>query len=280
MISKFLSSFVFSLKVLAEQKYVSNSIIRNMVLDSLVIQLAINGKCLPTSVKIDIEQLIKQFGKCDTTTKNDRSPPKSTAIKSMKNVKYFHPTIAIHFNLVQLSTQLCAELSNSLKQMINFIQSNQQFANDLHFFLRAILLSIENLVPFEMWINILKQLLDNVTENPNMSSNTIYFMLYLLAKETDGRKQLELFRGLTIFAKIKENIPLILNTYRSLSTLSRPIFKTLSIDLHTRLWLVENRTYQFLHNILITDDEKLANTFKWEMNIAKAYAIKEICTHK
>lgn len=105
-------------------------------------------------------------------------------------------------------------------------------------------------------------------------------MLYLLAKESDGLKQLELLRGLTTFATTKENIPLILNTYRSLSSSPKAVLKTLAIDLHTRLWLVENRTYQFLHSVLLADDKKFSDSDKWEMNIAKAYAIKEICTHK
>lgn len=265
------------------QKRVGNLIIRNMILDSLIIRLAMNGKSLPVQASSDIERLIKLFRKMNNDAKSVSSP-KMGDNKSMKSVKYLHPMIVMNLNLVRLSRNLCAELINSktdtLKRLIDFVHTNYQFADEMHFFLRSILLSIDNQSPSELWMDLLKQLLASAGANPDISCDTIYFMLYLLAKETEGPKQLELLRGLTTLATTKENVPLILNTYRSLSSSPRAVLKTVAVDLHTRLWLAENRTYQFLHNVLIVDDEKLAASYKWEMNIAKAFAIKEICSHK
>lgn len=258
-------------------------IIRNMILDSSIIRLAMNGKSLSPQVAADIERLIKSYRELNTNDENVVSP-KISGGQSVKIVKYFHPSIAMNFNLSRLSKNLCAELTSSqtdtLKRLISFVCANKHLANELHFFLRAVLLSIEHQAPFEMWSELLKQLLANAEANPNISCDTIYFMLYLLAKETDGQKQLELLRGLTIFATSKENIPLILNTYRSLSSSPRAVLKTVAVNLHMRLWLTENRTYQFLHNVIMADDDKLPTAYKCEMNIAKAHAIKEICKHK
>lgn len=252
-----------------------------MLLDSLIIQLAINGKIRPQVAK-DMEQLIKKFQKLNVNLANvDEMNAHDN--KSGIQVKYFDPMIAFNINMVRLSMNLSIDTANgqtkTLRRLIGFIKSNRSFTNEIQFLLRSILLSMEDSTSFEMWSDILSIVLENVGTNANTSCDTIYFMLYLLAKETEGRKQMELLRGLTSFAAIKENIPLILNTYRSLSVSSSAVLRIISIDLHTRLWLAESRTYQFLHKALIADDEKLSKHHKWEMNVVKANAIKTICSH-
>lgn len=266
---------------MSQHKEIGNRIIRNMILDCLIIRLAINGKNIPAPLSQDIERLIKRLQ--NRKTNHNYVDVESISIH---NIQYMHPLIAINYNVAQLSTKLCAELcldivhTKHLTHFINFVKANKEFAIEMHIFLRSILLSIENLVLLGVWIDILELLLASVKENSNLASGTIYFMLYLLAKEVDGRKQMELLRGLTSFSGVKENIPLILNTYRSLSSSTSTELQIISIDLHTRLWFTENRTYQFLHKILITEDDKLSVPNKWEMNVVKAYTIKKICEQK
>lgn len=249
-----------------------------MVLDSLIIRLAINGKNNPAL----IEGLIRQLRISETESQNTSSTNRNEK-KSITNlsIPYFHPLIAMNFNLAQLSSELfSADKTNILRRLISFVNSNKDFSNEMHFFLRSILLSIEDLASLDVWSNILNQLMASAKDNSNIAGDMIYFMLYLLAKETEGQKQMELLRGLTSFAAFKENMPLILNTYRSLSSSSSVVLQIISIDLYTQLWLAENRTYQFLHKMLITDDEKLCATDKWEMHVVKADAIKKICSQK
>lgn len=278
-------SFVSFQKVLVGRRVLGNAILRNMILDSLIIRLAINGKCLPPRVSANIERLMKQIQKLKLNSADRMENPKSIENETIKHLKYFHPATAMNANIARLSTKLCTDANGTntetLKRIIQYAQINGDLADQMHFFLRAVLLSVENHVPLEMWMDILELLLGSVDTKPNISGDTIYFILYLLAKETDGHKQIALMRGLTKFATAKENIPLILNTYRSLSSSSKDILKVQSVDLYTRLWLVENRVYQFLHKVLIADDEiELATPYRWEMNIVKAHAIKEICSHK
>lgn len=262
-----------------EHKRIDNMIIRNMILDSLIIRLAINGKNIPAKVVTDIERLIKNLQKHKTDSKNTCSL-NTIQNTSIQNAKYMHPLIAMNYNMAQLSTKLCLDVVQISDRFINFVTRNKEFANEMHIFLRSVLLSIGNSVLMDLWTDILKQLLASAKENSNLAGETIYFTLYLLAKETDGRKQMELLRGLTSFSGVKENIPLILNTYRSLSSSTSAELQIISIDLHTRLWLAENRTYQFLHKLLIAEDDKFSVSDKWEMNVVKAYAIKEICAQK
>lgn len=282
---KFKLNFIyFNPKVLLERKIVGNLILRNMILDSLIVRLAINGKNLHAQVAANIERHIKQVQKLKPSAEHIDAA-KANVDECEESLKYVHPTIAMNANLARLSAKLCTDLKTSntdtLERIVMHAQMNRELADQMHFFLRATLLSVEDHVPHELWVKLLELLLASVDTKSTVSGDTIYFMLYLLAKETDGQKQIELLRGLTKFATAKENIPLILNTYRSLSTSSKSILKIQSVDLYTRLWLVENRVYQFLHKALIADDEtKFAVAYRWEMNIVKAQAIKTICLHK
>lgn len=273
-----INNFGTFLQTLNEQKSIDNVIICNMVMDSLIIRLAINGKNIPPVAAAEIERLIKQL----RTPKNAKSKNDSTPIKnenkSIKSVLYLHPLIAMNFNLIRLSAEISsATQTNNLKRLISSVAINKEFAIEMHFFLRSILLTIED---SNFWSEILQQLVANAKDNSTISGGTIYFILYLLANETDGRKQMELLRGLTSFAAVKENIPIILNTYRSLSSSSSVALQMISIGLHTRLWTVESRTYQFLHKVLIADNERLTASERWELNIVKANSIKEICAQK
>lgn len=247
-----------------------------MILDALILRLAINAKSLPTKTVSELNRLIKFISKQKTefiTTKH---------ASSSKETLYFYPTIAFNWSLVELSSKLCEELSKDdtkiLDHMLCITKSNQAFSEELHQFLCGLILSEK--LKFDHWLQIFNQLLANVRSNSDISNDTIYFVLYYLAKETDGKKQLELLRGLTAFASVKQNIPLIMNTYRSLSTSNSAALRCLAIDLHTRLWHVESRTYQFLQKLLIGDETVLAKADQWEMNIAKAGAIRDICSEK
>lgn len=249
----------------------------------MIVRLAINGKQIPAQAVNDIQRLIKRL--LINTESNISGNPNKNGNESIRNVQYFHPSIAMNFNLVKLSETLSIELKSEnttiLERFINFVSLNKEFANQMHFMLRSILLSMRNVGSLEIWSETLKQLVANAEANVNISGDTIYFMLHLLANETDGRKQMELLRGLTKFANIKENIPMILNTYRLLSSSSSIILRMLSVELHTQLWLAETRTYQFLHKILISDDDdELSTVHKWEMDVVKANAIKQICAQK
>ncbi|XP_031635799.1 focadhesin [Contarinia nasturtii] len=264
------------IKVLIDRQIGDNVIVRNMLLDSLIVRLAINGKNLQAQVVADIERMIIQLRKNATESKICKVPSKNNI-----SMLYFHPSIIMNFNLVQLAgIELANSQTETLKHIINVLSKNKELANEMHYLLRSILLSMDQTVSSEIWSEILNQLLTNVKANTKISCDTIYFMLYLLAKETNGHRQMELLRGLTSFTAIKENIPLILNTYRSLASSSSAVLRILSVDLHTKLWLEESRTYQFLHKVLISDDDKLSAPDKWEMNVVKANAIKEICSQK
>lgn len=168
-----------------------------MILDGLIVRLGSANKSIPTNTVIEMEDLIKLIKK-----KNGKTSKPSKLTNNL-NVKYFHPKIALNYNLVILSEQLCETGTNI--DWLNIL-SNQKFCSENHYFLRGVLLCEKNCVDSSTWLMILACLAAIVKENIDVSTDMIYFVLFLLAKEIDGEKQLALLRALNHFASVKVNI--------------------------------------------------------------------------
>lgn len=69
---------------------------------------------------------------------------------------------------------------------------------------------------------------------------------------------------------------LILGVLKSLS-LGGFYSSTLALDLYLRVWKVQPRAYRFLHELLTLPFKGDNPDLIWELNIARAMAIKEIC---
>ncbi|XP_033246199.1 focadhesin-like [Drosophila miranda] len=98
--------------------------------------------------------------------------------------------------------------------------------------------------------------------------------IFKLAHENNPELQLELLQGLPHFAVSKDNVPMILNTIRILSTENG----TFCVDLYLRLWRVESSTYPFLLKQVaqpLPEGDK-----RWELQVARAHAMREICQEK
>lgn len=82
------------------------------------------------------------------------------------------------------------------------------------------------------------RLLKIVKDNQDVATGLLLPLLFKLSREKEPTVQMELLRGLTQFAVIKENIPTILNTLNSLTS---GALRPLSLDLYLRLWKQEVR---------------------------------------
>lgn len=72
---------------------------------------------------------------------------------------------------------------------------------------------------------------------------------------------------------------LILGVLKSLS-LGGFYSSTLTLDLYLQVWKVQPRAYRFLHEVLTQPFKGDNPDLIWELNIATASAIKEICQFK
>lgn len=116
-----------------------------------------------------------------------------------------------------------------------------------------------------------------VNQKPDVSGRVTLTLLYQLAQEKRPHQQLALLRAIAVMGKNEENMVLILGVLKSLS-IGGFYSSTLALDLYLRVWKVQPRAYRFLHQLLTTPFKGDNPDLIWELNIARASAIKEICT--
>lgn len=257
-----------------------------MILDGLIIRWA-NAT---TFLSADCRNLCQHIITYITSSQPQCSPKTISSSSTQPNWacagKYQHANIAVAYDLAIWSEQLLLQYPDgdlkypNLAKFVLQLQRSKHIHRKLQLLLRALLLLPSNMVNDDHWIRIWNIVMGVVKKDLSVSIDMVYLVLYLLANESNGRRQLEILRGLSEFALVKENIPLILNTYRALATSSSIALQTVAIDLHVRLWKNESRAYQFLHKMLSTELKVSRKADAWEMNIVKANAIKEICELK
>lgn len=254
-----------------------NVIIRNMVLDSLVVRYATDGKFMPGIVAQEFEETI-QHTKLVPGVVSNYPQDVTNVTPFLENKSIFHPNVIMNMNLVLHSNYVCSSATlDEIAPTIAAISKSDSFALEMQYYIRAILLSSTALhLDQDDWTLLFNRILTIIKTNAAVASDAIYMVLYCLSKETDGMKQLLLLRGLASFGHFKDNIPYILKAYQSLMSSEVPTLHTLAIDLHLRLWKIEKRTYRYLADIITKTDAHMTKRDRWESNIAKAKAINEI----
>lgn len=189
-----------------ENENQGNAIVRQMIMDGLIIRLAGGVKTLPNEAIADARNLINAL-----KTKNvgqHSSAETDTHING--RIKYVHPKCAINFDLAILSEELCTERL-LVTTLLEKVTPNELISAELQYILRALLLiEDDNFLSADEWRRIWKCLLKIAKRYGDASTDLMYFLLYHIAKEVDGEKQLELLRAMTTFATVK--VSLIVNT--------------------------------------------------------------------
>ncbi|KAG4067715.1 hypothetical protein HA402_005487 [Bradysia odoriphaga] len=252
-----------------------NQVTRAMILDGLIVWIA-NFSLVPADGLHEIKELIDFIIKSDGQV---HLSMESADSDHPCNVQFHHPSVAIGYQLAMLSHRLDRDIHDGdwkyLKEFLDSVQepSQQRFGNQIQLFLRGIFLNDK--LKTRHRLQIFEILLKLVKEDQDVATGLLLPVLFKLSREKEPIVQLELLRGLTQFAVVKENIPTILNTLNSMTT---GVLRSLSLDLYLRLWKQENRTYPFLHKLLHSSKEK--DKESTELTIAKAFTIKEICELK
>ncbi|XP_034247054.1 focadhesin isoform X2 [Thrips palmi] len=115
-----------------------------------------------------------------------------------------------------------------------------------------------------------------VKDEPEVSGRVTLALLYQLAQEKRPLHQVALLRAIAAMGKHEENMVLVLGVLKSLS-MGGFYSSTLALDLYLRVWKAQPRAYRFLHELLTTPFKGDNPDLIWELNIAKAAAIREIC---
>lgn len=176
---------------------------RQMILDGLIVRLASGVKSLTNEAITDARNLIKSLKKKNGAQQSQTG----TYEHSHCRIKYFHPKIALNFELAILSEDLCSQRI-TVATLLEKVASNDPLRAELQYLLRGLLLTEDdNFLDAHEWRQIWKCLLKIAKDDGDASNDLMYFLLYHLAKEVDARRQLELLKALTTFASDKVRLP-------------------------------------------------------------------------
>lgn len=172
---------------------------RQMVLDGLVVRLAGGVRTLPNEAIADTRNVINLLKTPNAAQQNQHETDDRLHCKA----KYFHPRIAFNFDLAVLTEKLCSGLLPAAT-VLQRVLPNKMLCVELQYFLRGLLLiEDDDFMSADEWLQIWQHLLKIAREYGDTSTDLMYFVLYHLAKEVDGKRQLELLRALTTFATVK-----------------------------------------------------------------------------
>lgn len=255
------------------QECCGNQYILNMCLDG-IIQWMSQTAFIPAEGLALAHQVVRKILARGKETQSVETTKVRTSDLKPAEVRYFHPDIAIAFDLAKLVESFD---ESEFKDVFTFVdtlnvKANSMFCQRLHLFLRALFLSQEPSV--DCWFKIYEAILEIIKVNGGIAYDFLMTYIFKLAGEQQPEIQMELLRGLPSFAVSKDNIPMILNTIRNLTIENA----TFCMDLYLRLWRIEPRTYPFLIKLLSTPQKD--NNKRWEFEIAKTHTIREICYEK
>lgn len=266
----YLSDLIRIVHFIIVKENCGNQYIRNMSLDGVIQWMSQTGFIPPDALALS-DEIIKTI----TTTKGSEAIEKTSTEEILgSSSRNIHPDIALAFDVAHLIESFDVDNDNIVAFVDSLsVKSKPAFCHKINLFLRAIFLSTEPSV--DCWYKIYEMILSLIKSNDFLAFDFLMTYLFKLGKVTDPEVILELFRGLPNFAVSKDNIPMILNTLKSMKNGKNTPFL---IDLYMKLWKVEGRTYPFLVK-MIAEPFKVQEKM-WDHQVAKNYVIREICYEK
>lgn len=173
-----------------------------MVLDGLINWVA-NFSLVPVDGLYEIKELIDFIINSGASA----SIPRQLSRSNRCDVKFYHPSVAISYQLAVLSQRIDKDICDGQTKHLNeFVESVQEpsqsrFSNQIHLFLRGIFLNGK--VPKNHCLKIFEVLLRIVSGNQDVATGLLLPVLFKLSKVKEPIVQLEILRGLAHFAVVK-----------------------------------------------------------------------------
>jgi Protein of unknown function (DUF3730) len=231
---------------LVVKKQLGHEVIRNMILDGLIQVLA-----YPSFAKgklSAVERIMNFIRNEKTATVGETENFTSSVLKMSPELENARDvSIMLEKNDVKLSKDLTT--------------GEKFFWTRNYVVLRGFLHGDFPNFPIETLIEISKS-------NDAMKSSLVMPLLFKLSSTSNPRTKLSILHNMIQLGATTE----IFSTIKALST---SLIRSMSIDLHLRLWKIEPRTYPFLHKALVEKSAKDAGDYR--LDIVRASAIREIC---
>lgn len=244
-------------KLIVEQGF-GTSLALHMVLDGLTqkISCAVNNEAV-----IEIEEI---FNFIVTKDNNKRFYEECGQAKLLSGYIFFNNRIAAYYDFDSfLRGTSESSMTDVMKQVKVFYETYPLLARGLF---------LSNQLRYDTWLVIFSQLIVMNKKSKHMQNTWRIPFLYKISNEMHPKTQNLLLKSLSDFGK--DAVP---NTIQCLAKTSG---KAYAINLHLRLWMVDARTYPMLREVLKNNINSGSNVEKYEMQITKAYVIKQICETK
>ncbi|XP_072942367.1 focadhesin [Epargyreus clarus] len=122
----------------------------------------------------------------------------------------------------------------------------------------------------------IKVVIELVSLKKEVSVAVLPALMYKIANDERPEIKLECLRGLPLMASTKENVPSIVSVLNKLKT-NKGVPTSLLIMLYTSLAETQVRCFPYLQEVLVDSGAGRPDDLKWEVDIAKAVAVKRIC---
>lgn len=131
----------------------------------------------------------------------------------------------------------------------------------------------------ELVVRSLKIILDLVRVRKDLSIQVLPVLLYKVANDTSPIVKAEAMRAIPFMAIVKENVPSIVGILGKLKT-NKAVPTSFLIHLYTVLAEMQVRCYPYLREILLDNTLVREEDVKWEIELAKAVAVKRMCEQR
>lgn len=230
---------------LVVKKHLGHEVIRNMILDGLIQILAFpfaKGKLSAVERIVTYIQKHKQEIVVKTLGYNSTFLQSSPDLLNARDV-----SIMLETNQVNLNTSTNAD---------------RYFWSRNHIVLRGLMHSdYFPDFPFDFLIEISKT-------NEVMKSSLVMPLLFKLTSTSNPRIKLAILQNMIKLGTTSE-------VFSTIKALSNSLIRSMSIDLHLRMWKLEPRTYPFLHKVLV--DKSAKDSTDHRLEIVVASSIRDIC---
>lgn len=240
------------LEILIVNKKLGHALILHMILDGLIQVLAYPSF---SSGKLGaVEKLIKFI---------QTNEPQNTAVTSAFNSEYLNISPEL-MNARDLSIMMETRSSHQF-QLISS-EADKMFWTRNQLVLRGFFHN--DATDFDNWLIVLKDLIKISKDDEIMKSSLAMPLLFKLSSTTNPRMKLSILQNMIQLGATSE-------IFGTIKALTSGLCRSMSIDLHLRLWKIEPRTYPFLHKALVEKSTKDSEDTR--LDIVRAATIREIC---
>ncbi|CAK1550243.1 unnamed protein product [Leptosia nina] len=214
-------------------------------------------------------------------TQQQDKPSNFLFIANLKSNKIFQTLVQTekqlyaYFKLLETWERLQDE--DKLKEWFDgLINSNSSLKIELLPFLVGVCL--DRTGDEEIAVKTIQAIVQIVSVEKETSVTFLPILLYKLANDTRPNVKLACLKGLPFMAITKENVPTIVSVLNKLKA-NKGVPASLLVMLYTSLAETQVRCFPYLQEILV-DVLTKADDLKWEVDIAKAIAVKRICEER